>query len=388
MIGARSTPQLHLVAVDEVQSALAAALAGGPPVAPLPQDATERRRAVEMLQPGAAVAEPDIAAVVATSGSTGLPKGVLLSGSAIKASAAATSRRLGGDGSWALALPSYYVAGLMVLARCLVSGTTAHPMSPDLSDLPAVLPRMRGRRYISLVPTQLVRALAHPETADALAGFDTVLIGGAAADPALLEQAADAGIAVVTTYGMSETCGGCVYDGAPLACTEVALEPSTHQVLLRGPMLFSGYRLRPDLTSAALADGALRTKDRGDLVGGRLRVLGRVDDVVISGGLNVDLAEVERACQAWLGSRGEVAVVGVADAEWGVRVVAVTDAAGSLTELRSFVQDAVPGYAAPRQLVRLTSLPRTPSGKVDRQRLIEAVGQAARDHDSAAGAIS
>lgn len=373
----RTVPQL--VAGDQIAPALTNALAGGPPLAPLPQDPTERQRAVQMLQPEQAVPEPDVAAIVATSGSTGAPKGVLLSRSAIRASVQATHERLGGPGDWALALPPHYVAGLMVLARTLVAGTAAHPVAPGLADLGAVRSRMRGRRYISVVPTQLVRALDHPATAEALAGFDAVLLGGAAIDLTLRERARAAGIRVVTSYGMSETCGGCVYDGRPLDGAEVTLEAGTHRILLAGSMLFSGYRLRPDATAEALtvtvgADDlsrpTLRTADRGRLGDHLLTVLGRVDDVVITGGLNVDLAEVERVCGGWPAPGGDLAVVGVPDAEWGTRVVAVTDQAGSLAELRAFLAGSLPGYAAPRQLVWVESLPRTASGKIDRQRLV------------------
>jgi o-succinylbenzoate---CoA ligase len=292
------------------------------------------------------------------------------------------------------------VAGLMVLARCLVGGTSAYPTAPDLSDLPELVGSLPGRRYISVVPTQLVRALQYPERARALASFDAVLVGGAAVDPSLLDRARTAGVAVVPTYGMSETCGGCVYDGVPLDCAEVSLEPATQRVLVRGPMLFSGYRLRPDLTAAALTGAGLtragptgagltgaglsrptlRTQDRGELVAGRLAVLGRVDDVVISGGMNVDLAAVERACRKWLettGRRGEVAVVGVPDPDWGTRIVAVTDVSGSVVGLRSELLQSLPGYAVPRSLVRLDVLPRTSSGKIDRQRLVGAIADLA-----------
>ncbi len=126
-------------------------------------------------------------------------------------------------GSWRC--PTHYVAGLMVLARAIVGGTAAMPVRRDLLDLPAVADRLGGRRYLSLVPTQLGRALDHPDISRALARFDAVLIGGGPADPDLLERAGARDIAVVTTYGLSETCGGCVYDGVPLAGTRVELEP-------------------------------------------------------------------------------------------------------------------------------------------------------------------
>ena len=146
------------------------------------------------------------------------------------------------------------------------------------------------RRYTALVPTQLVRFLdAEP---DALRGFDAVLVGGAATDPALLARARAEGVRVVTTYGMTETAGGCVYDGAPLDGVRVRVTDGG--VELAGPVLASGYRLDPDATAAAFEGGWFRTRDAGELdAEGRLTVLGRLDDVLISGGVNVAPAAVE-----------------------------------------------------------------------------------------------
>lgn len=343
-------------------------------MAPLPDDEGERRRSLDMLRPDEPIEHHDTAAVVATSGSTGQPKGVLLSRSAIAASVAATHARLGGPGDWVLALPVHHVAGLMVVARTVLAGTSLHPVPTDLAGLSAAVGAMPGRRYVSLVPTQLFRACANEESSRALARFDAVLIGGAAADPRLLELAGSQGITVVTTYGMSETCGGCVYDGVPLDGVQVGLEPSTERILLSGPVLFAGYRLRRDLTRAAVKGAQLVTADRGRWRDDRLSVLGRVDDVVVSGGMNVNLATVERAAEAWP-RRGEagVAVVGVPDVEWGMRVVAVLDGIGSGSELRAYLQRVLPAHAVPREVTKVTALPRTSSGKIDRQRLVQLI---------------
>jgi O-succinylbenzoic acid--CoA ligase len=363
---------LRLVDADELPRALADALTGGPPVAPLPPGPVERAQAVAMLGPGEPV-ETDTAVVVSTSGSTGRPKGVLLSAAAVVAAAEATHERLGGAGDWALGLPTHYVAGLMVLARTQLAGTRAHPVAADLGDLPRAVAAMRGRRYLSVVPTQLARALPRPAVVGALRTFDAVLVGGGAL-PEPLAQAADrAGIAVVTSYGMSETCGGCVYDGLPLAGVDVRLGPGG-RVSLGGTVLFSGYRRRPDLTAAALQEGRLLTADRGRWAGDRLVVLGRVDDVVVSGGINVDLAEVERQVRTWpeLGDT-DVALVGVPDPEWGTAVVAVAERdgwpEGAEQRLREHLHERLPGYAAPRRLLGRTPLPRTSSGKIDRLRI-------------------
>jgi len=356
----------------EIPAALAQALAGGPPCAPLPADPGQRDQALAMLRPDEPVVEDDAAVVVPTSGSTGRPKGVVLSRTAIAASATATHDRLGGAGDWVLVLPAHYVAGMMVWARALLAGTAVAPARSDLSDLAAAAGRLGPRRYLSIVPTQLARGLNDPATTAALAGLTAVLVGGGALDPELRDRARRSGVVVVATYGMSETCGGCVYDGRPLTGVQVQVDPD-ERITIGGPALFSGYRLRPDLTAGAVAGGRLRTQDRGRWEAERLQVLGRVDDVVISGGLNVDLAEVERRARPWPPLGGaELVVIGVPDAEWGTKVVVVTDAPTadvSIEELRRFLADTLPAYAAPRELVRLAALPRTSSGKIDRPAL-------------------
>ncbi|HEY0237460.1 MAG TPA: AMP-binding protein [Friedmanniella sp.] len=368
---------LRPVGPAELPAALAAALDGGAPVAPLPDEAVERAlalRALRLDEP----ADAGAAVVVLSSGSTAEPKAVVLSAAAIRAGAGATHDRLGGPGHWLLPLPSHHVAGLMVLARAHLAGTAVVPLTRDLADLVGLaLPS--GRCYLSVVPTQLVRALEHPALVAALAGLDAVLVGGGAVDPTVLARARAAGIACVTTYGMSETCGGCVYDGVPLAGVDVQAGPGDGRVSIAGAVLFSGYRGRPDLTAEALVAGRFRTADRARWSTGpdgtaRLEVLGRTDDVVVSGGLNVDLAAVEARAQAWP-ARGaaELAVVGVPHPQWGVEVVAVTDAPPgeglTLAPLQAWVRAELPAYAAPRRLVVLERLPHTPSGKVDRRRL-------------------
>ena len=172
--------------------------------------------------------DDDIALVVPTSGTTGTPKGAMLSTRALIASASATHDRLGGTGTWLLALPTYHIAGLQVLVRSALAGTV--PAELDVSDgfdtagLPDAVAAMgSGRRYASLVAAQLARALADPAAAAALADLDAVLLGGGPAPASVLEEAAAQGISVVRTYGMSETAGGCVYDGVPLDGVDVRI---------------------------------------------------------------------------------------------------------------------------------------------------------------------
>jgi o-succinylbenzoate---CoA ligase len=358
--------RLRTVDPSEVAAALADSLGGGQPIATLPGDPITRARAIAMLQPDQPVVETDAAVVVATSGSTGAPKGVVLSRAAIRASAEATHSRLGGAGDWALALPTNYVAGLMVIARACLGGTRTVPVRSDLRNLQEAAGMLSERRYISLVPAQLDRALRHGEVIAALTSFSAVLVGGGPTEVGLVQRARAAGIRVVPTYGMSETCGGCVYDGEPLRGVAVDLA-NDGRILIKSAALFAGYRLRPDLTAEAVVDGRLHTQDRGYFDAGRLVVLGRTDDIVITGGHKVDLADVEQSVQRWAadhGARG--AVLGITDQVWGTTIIAVSDLPGSLADLQAAVRESLPTYALPRELIYLDQLPWLASGKPDR----------------------
>ncbi|MBO3083479.1 o-succinylbenzoate--CoA ligase [Cellulomonas fengjieae] len=353
---------------DLLLAALSAALSGrGPAVAPGAHG------------PVSAQVGDDVAVAVRTSGSTGEPRTVLLSASALVASGRATHARLAGPGRWLLALPTEHVAGLQVLVRSVLAGTSpvTLPTGPfraaGFVAASASLPA-DGPRYTSLVPTQLVRLLADEAATAALGGFDAVLLGGAAAPPDLLARAHSAGVAVVTTYGMSETCGGCVYDGTPLDGVTVRIDDDG-RILLAGPVLADGYLDRPDLDSQAFVqvDGVrhLRTTDLGAWSAGTLTVLGRADDVVVTGGAKVPPGPVE-AVLAGLPGIDEVCVVGVPDPEWGQAVVAVVvPAAGvrppSLGEVRAAVTDRIGPMHAPRHLVVADSLPVRGPGKIDRR---------------------
>ena len=252
--------------------------------------------------------------VIETSGSTGSPKRVVLSRAAMRASALATQERLGGPGRWVLNLPPTYVAGVQVLYRSVVAGT--EPLFDDeYETLPA------GRTFISLVPTQLFRALEDGFEVRDLARFEAVLVGGGPLSPVVRAEAEGYGIRIVQTYGMSETCGGCVYDGRPLAGVEIRIGED-EEILLRGPMLFDGYENDPERTSTVMQDGWFRTSDAGRIdENGRMWVTGRLDDVIISGGVKVPGAAVADRLKTHPFIEDAV-VLGVPDEEWGERVVA------------------------------------------------------------------
>ena len=283
--------------------------------------------------------------VIETSGSTGRPKRVMLSREAMRASADATHERLGGPGRWELNLPPTYVAGVQVLYRTLRAGDAE-------------------RCYLSLVPTQLVRVLRSEQREEEVREFDVVLVGGGPLRPAVRSEAEQRGIRVVQTYGMSETCGGCVYDGVPLRGVEVRIEDD--EVLVRGPVLFDGYEGDPERTAAAFRDGWLVTNDLGHWADdGRLRIDGRADDVIISGGVKVPARAVARMIHEDVDSP-EVEVLGVPDPEWGERVVAFVAGMDpiSLEHVRGLVE---PREWAPRQLVVVPEIPLLPNGKPDRE---------------------
>jgi o-succinylbenzoate---CoA ligase len=324
----------------------------------------------------------DTALVVATSGSTGQPKGTELSAAALLASAGASLRRIGaGPGErWLCCLPTFHIAGIQVLVRSLLAGTT--PLV-DARLEPGAL-AASGCAHVAMVPTQLRRLV---DAGADLSVVRTILLGGAAVPAGLLDAARGAGARVVTTYGMSETSGGCVYNGMPLDDVRVEIGPDD-RIRIAGPVLFSGYRLRPDLTAQARDGRWFITSDLGSILpSGELLVRGRADDVIITGGEKVVAAEVEAVLGTCAGVR-ETAVIGRPDAEWGELVTAVVvpadlGAPPSLADIRTYVRDRLPDCAAPAALVLVPEMPLLPSGKPDREALRARAAEAARPGISA-----
>jgi O-succinylbenzoic acid--CoA ligase len=315
-----------------------------------------------------------IALVVETSGSTANPKRVLLSSDALLASAAASAAAIGGHGQWLLALPVHYIAGLNVLVRS-IAGETRPVILGDGSFDPLAFAQaaetMDGDlRFTSVVPAQLLRLLEAPAALTALQRFDRILVGGQSTPAPLRERAAALGIRLTRTYGSSETSGGCVYDGVPIGNTQARIHDG--QVELAGAVLADGYLGDDERTDAAfLSDGGkrwYRTGDTGVLADGVLRITGRLDDVIISGGVKVSLAEVERFVRTLPGQTDAV-VTRQASARWGEVPVVITSVGLALAEVRVAVGDALGAAAAPARVIMVDRVPMLASGKPDRVRL-------------------
>jgi o-succinylbenzoate---CoA ligase len=293
------------------------------------------------------------ALVVATSGSTGTPKGVVLTHSAVVASAHAVHERLGVTPSdrWFACLPVAHVGGLSVVTRSLVTGTRLHVaerFSPDSYNDAAE----DGCTLVSLVATALSRV--NPQL------FRTIVLGGSQPPQQLPSN-------VVTTYGMTETGSGVVYDGTPLRGVEIDIV--NDEIRIRAPMLFRGYR---DGTSPIDANGWFSTGDLGHIdQNGQLHVHGRRGDLIITGGENVWPEQVERVITTDPRIH-DVCVAGVPDAQWGHIVTAwiVTDSEIHLDEVRDFVKQFLPAHCAPKKLVRVSEIPRTALGKPQRALLV------------------
>ena len=335
------------------------------------------------------------AVVVTTSGSTGVPKSVILSRDALTASALATAARIG-DGAWLLALPASYVAGLQVLVRSIVADrepawlTGAFTPQGFSAAALTMVSTDHGERvptYTSLVPAQLAKLLdaaaGDGTVLAALRSFETILVGGQAIAAATLERAQDAGVRVVRTYGSTETSGGCVYDGRPLRGVSVRIADG--EVLVAGPTLADGYLGDTAATEAAFVhddDGRrwYRTGDAGIIEDDVLRVRGRIDNVIVSGGVNVSLDRVERIVRTIAGLESAV-VVGVSDQRWGEASVVVVPRGEALrrsesvqlAEAREAVSEQIGAHARPARLVLVDDLALLPSGKPDRETIRAAV---------------
>ncbi len=390
MTGLRPLPVQAGAGVGDLLDALTVMLGGGAALLPYAADAR-----LPLVPDRASELPEDVGLVVATSGSTGATKLSMLTRANLTASASATHEVLGGPGTWLLAMPAHHVAGTLVLVRSIVAGTT-----PEVLDLARgftvegfvaatqqlatrqLATRQGGCRYTALVPTQLTRLLDSAAGCAALASYDAVLVGGAAAATATLAAARSAGIRVVRTYGTSETAGGCVYDGVAFPGTEVHID-NDHHVVVGGPTVALGYLGQPRETADAFtadADGTrwFRTDDLGRLDGrGRLVISGRADDLINTGGLKVAPGPVEDAIVRYVPGVRDAVVVGSRHPTWGQSVsaaVTLLDGAPRLTvrDLRSALRGILPDHSLPQRLAVLDVIPQRGPGKPDRRALVAA----------------
>jgi O-succinylbenzoic acid--CoA ligase len=396
------------VNIEPALKALAAALHGEGPAVELSAGPNGEPVVSLVETPGI----EDAAVVVRTSGSTGTPKATVLTVDALAASSMATAFALKGEGQWLLALPLQYVAGIQVLVRSLFAGT--RPWAMDLSNgfttegfTAAALELTDKIRFTSLVPAQLKRLLDAPsaDTLAVLRRFNGILLGGGPVSQALLESARDAGLRVVTTYGAAETAGGCVYDGFPLEGVAVRVA-EVGRIHLGGATLAAGYLDAPRLTAEAFSDDDgirwYRTNDLGTLdADGRLTVLGRADDVIITGGVKISALHVQEELEKFDGVTAAF-VAGVDSATWGQAVaayVAVPDGALNGVSLDGVSVDGSSGVSslpasgtdpgaalgaalaeqwhrtlgllAPKTVLPASELITLPNGKPDRLAMIE-----------------
>mgnify|MGYP002712432282 FL=1 len=371
------TNLLELFPVDPanplaIMPALEEALTGQRALLPVPANDPARTNLLRnTLEPGAPI-DDDIALVVSTSGSTGKPKGAMLTPTNLISSADATHQALGGEGQWLLAMPAAYIAGIQVLVRSMVAGV--EPATIDLTrgfnvaefaERAKELATTGERTYTALTPMQLAKATSTLKGIDALRTFSAVLVGGAATNPRLLESTNKLRINVVTTYGSSETSGGCVYDGSPIAGARVKIVDG--RIHLGGPMVARGYR---NVDSPDLQYGWFRTSDAGSLIDDHLTVHGRIDNIIDSGGLKLHPEVLETFLLKVDGVTG-ACVVGKQDARFGERICAVYTGSASVADIMDAFDDAedageIARWQVPKEIKVVPALPQLGPGKVDR----------------------
>lgn len=357
-------PSPHMV--DELERAIAGEVAYCPIPAGKSAGDTARASSLRATQRIGESIDDDVALVVATSGSTGVPKGALLTAHNLVSGADATHARLGGPRPWLCALPAHNIAGLQILIRSLVAGYDPLVMDVsqgfDVAEFAQYTAELGAGGYTSLVPNQLAKLLRTLQGVEALQQYEAILVGGAPITGDMAHRAERLGINIVTTYGSSETSGGCVYDGTPIPGAKVQLHGE--RIWLGGPMVAKGYRNVPS-DEAFPQPGWFRTSDAGHIVDGKLQVIGRLDAIIDSGGLKLHPEVLEKAILQVPGVT-EVVVVGVPDPRLGSAISAVYAGTPTPAQVIEGLAD-LPRWQLPKHLSHVADVPRMTSGKVDRK---------------------
>lgn len=344
-----------LLARDQIQQAL---LGEGPTllITTSSKFATENPHFQSLLHEYQEDSEP-IALLIETSGSSGVPKLVALNAQALSASAQITNNYLGAEigDSWSLTLPLNHIAGINQLTRSINLNSNLAPSDGS------------GAQFISIVPTKLHRAIQNKDLLfDNLCSAKKVLIGGAPITQKLIASAQDCGISLVTSYGMTEMGGGCIYDSQPLPGIEMKID-SAGLINLKGPVVANSYFGDSQATKRHFQNGWFITSDLGEISAGSLTVNGRSDDLIVSGGEKISAIMVAALIRAHFPEL-EIIVLGVPDVEWGqsLRVV-VTGNKKELTlaQIRDIVGSQIGRFAAPRSLLLLDQIPMLDIGKPD-----------------------
>ena len=360
----------------------------GIPIAPVPVTSvtvsdTYVAQILQAIRPEIALEIDGVAVVLTTSGSTGSPRGVLLSATALAASAQGAAELVGipvAESAWLVAIPVTSAGGFAVVVRSWLAGFEPETLPSVGGAMPfrtadfvastrQLAQRASGRALLtSLVPTQLARILDDVEGRSALNEYSAILVGGARFDSTIRERAQAAGVNVLSTYGLTETCGGCVYDGKAFPGVDVRIA-SDGEVLVQGEVVGLGYRLDPALTAQRFIDGWLHTGDIGSIDEGTLSIVGRRDDIVTVKGVNVATGAVERVICAIPGVDA-CAVIATPHPIDGHRlsafIVAQQDLARTIT---ATVAEQLGPVAAPSSISTIASLPVLPNGKTDRAAL-------------------
>jgi len=308
-----------------------------------------------------------VALIINTSGSTGSSKEVGISASALLESARSANKFIGAKPghTWSLLLPLTHIAGINILIRSMELGTAPF----DLRDWNGKYPNVD---FTAVVPTQLYKALnGDHELLAHLQSAQSVLVGGAALSSELRTAAENSGINVVETYGMTETCGGCIYDGVPLEGTEFEID-ELGVISLASKSLASTYINDPEAWTERIRNGYFVTTDIGKLENGKLVVTGRSDDVIISGGENVSLTHVESVVARTF-SGVECAAFAMPDSQWGqsLNLAIAGDVKPEQSVINEYLTSEISRAAKVKNFIYITEIPRTALGKVDRKKLAE-----------------